>query len=63
MDDNVHFQNAVRLAHELTKADKQFDVMIYPKMRHGPGQVQNWHLTQLKWRHMQHHLGGPLKKA
>ena len=37
MDDNVHFQNSVRLAYELQKADKQFDVMIYPKTRHGPG--------------------------
>ena len=37
MDDNVHFQNTVRLAYELQKADKQFDVMIYPKMRHGLG--------------------------
>jgi dipeptidyl-peptidase 4 len=63
MDDNVHFQNAIRLAHELTKADKQFDMVCYPKMRHGPGPVQSWHLTQLKWRHMQHHLGGPVKKS
>ena len=35
MDDNVHIPNTVRLAYELEKADKQFDVMIYPKSRHG----------------------------
>jgi dipeptidyl-peptidase-4 len=63
MDDNVHFQNTVRLAYELEKADKQFDVMIYPKMRHGPGPMQQWHLRQLIWRHMQLHLGGPVKQA
>ena len=32
MDDNVHFQNTIRLAYELQKADKQFDMMIYPKI-------------------------------
>ena len=64
MDDNVHFQNTVRLAYELQKADKQFDVMFYPKSRHGlPGPNQRWHLQQLMWRHMQMHLGGPVKKG
>jgi dipeptidyl-peptidase-4 len=64
MDDNVHFQNTVRLAYELEKADKQFDVMIYPKSRHGlSGPNQSWHLRQFIWRHMQAELGGPVKKA
>jgi dipeptidyl-peptidase-4 len=64
MDDNVHFQNTVRFAYELQKADKQFDVMIYPKSRHGLGSPQqNLHLRQLIWRNMQAHLGGPMKKA
>ncbi len=35
MDDNVHLQNSVKLAHALQKAGKQFDMMIYPTSRHG----------------------------
>ena len=35
MDDNVHMQNTIQLAYELQKAGKQFDLMIYPKSRHG----------------------------
>jgi dipeptidyl-peptidase-4 len=35
MDDNVHMQNTIQLAYELQKAGKQFQMMIYPKSRHG----------------------------
>jgi dipeptidyl-peptidase-4 len=35
MDDNVHMQNTVQFVYELQKAGKQFDLMIYPKSRHG----------------------------
>ncbi len=31
MDDNVHLQNALQLMEALQKADKEFDVMIYPR--------------------------------
>lgn len=34
MDDNVHFQNAVKLMYELQKAGVQFEFMAYPKSRH-----------------------------
>jgi dipeptidyl-peptidase-4 len=36
-DDNVHLQNTVQLVHELQRADKDFEVMIYPTARHGIG--------------------------
>lgn len=35
MDDNVHFQNTVQLVQELQKADKEFELMVYPRSRHG----------------------------
>lgn len=35
MDDNVHLQNTVQLVYELQKAGQQFELMIYPKSRHG----------------------------
>ncbi|HET7712251.1 MAG TPA: prolyl oligopeptidase family serine peptidase, partial [Thermoanaerobaculia bacterium] len=35
IDDNVHMQNTVQFAYELQKAGKQFELMLYPKSRHG----------------------------
>lgn len=35
MDDNVHAQNTVQFAYELQKAGKAFELMLYPKSRHG----------------------------
>lgn len=35
MDDNVHVQNALQLMDALQRAGKSFEVMIYPRARHG----------------------------
>jgi dipeptidyl-peptidase-4 len=35
MDDNVHLQNTLQFVYELQKAGKQFDLMLYPRSRHG----------------------------
>ena len=35
IDDNVHMQNTIQFVYELEKAGKQFDLMVYPKSRHG----------------------------
>ncbi|MFZ2493309.1 MAG: S9 family peptidase [Thermoanaerobaculia bacterium] len=35
IDENVHMQNTLQFAFELQKAGKQFDLMLYPKSRHG----------------------------
>ncbi|QQS32125.1 MAG: S9 family peptidase [Acidobacteriota bacterium] len=46
MDDNVHMQNTTQLAYELQRADKQFDLMLYPTQRHGisnPALVKHWY--------------------
>lgn len=34
MDDNVHISNTMQFVYELQKANKQFDLMVYPKNRH-----------------------------
>jgi dipeptidyl-peptidase-4 len=34
-DDNVHIENTFKLADALQQADKKFELMIYPKSRHG----------------------------
>ena len=48
MDDNVHMQNSVQFAYELQKAGKPFEMMVYPKSRHGIGDGRlNSHLRQL----------------
>ena len=35
MDDNVHMQNTLKFAYALQKADKPFQLMLYPASRHG----------------------------
>jgi len=35
MDDNVHMQNSTKLIRALQRANKDFDVFIYPGFRHG----------------------------
>ncbi|MDB4756131.1 DPP IV N-terminal domain-containing protein [Mariniblastus sp.] len=47
-DDNVHISNTYQLIHALQEAGKEFDLMIYPKNRHGirtPNPMR--HLRQL----------------
>ncbi len=46
MDDNVHMQNTIQLAYALQKANKQFDLMIYPTQQHGlrdTDQIRHWY--------------------
>ncbi len=35
MDDNVHVQNTLQLARALQRADRDFELMVYPTDRHG----------------------------
>jgi dipeptidyl-peptidase-4 len=35
IDENVHVQNTIQFAYELQKAGKPFEMMLYPKSRHG----------------------------
>ncbi|MEZ6108888.1 MAG: prolyl oligopeptidase family serine peptidase [Pirellulaceae bacterium] len=51
MDDNVHLTNTMQLVYELQKANKSFDLMIYPRNRHGVTDPrQNRHLRELMTR-------------
>jgi len=48
IDDNVHMANTIQFVYELQKAGKQFQLMVYPKSRHGvtdPLQVK--HMRQM----------------
>jgi dipeptidyl aminopeptidase/acylaminoacyl peptidase len=35
MDDNVHVQNTLQFVRALQRADKDFELMVYPNDRHG----------------------------
>jgi dipeptidyl aminopeptidase/acylaminoacyl peptidase len=59
IDDNVHVQNTIQFAHELQKAGKPFEMMLYPKARHGvsdPALV--WHMRQLMFDFILRNLKG-----
>jgi dipeptidyl-peptidase-4 len=48
IDDNVHTQNSEQFAYELQRAGKPFEMMVYPKSRHGITDARlNRHLRQL----------------
>ncbi len=57
MDDNVHMQNTLRLVYELQKAGKQFELMIYPRSRHGvQSSDQMYHMRRLMTDFIQENL-------
>jgi dipeptidyl-peptidase-4 len=48
LDDNVHVQNSLQFAYELQRAGKPFEMMLYPKSRHGISDPQlNYHVRRL----------------
>jgi dipeptidyl-peptidase-4 len=59
IDDNVHVQNTVQLVYELQKANKIFQLMLYPKSRHGV--TDPLLVTQMRgtmWKFIQQNLLG-----
>jgi len=47
VDDNVHYQNAVKLVESLIESRKQFQLMIYPEKSHGiRGKNASYHYYQ-----------------
>jgi dipeptidyl-peptidase-4 len=64
MDDNVHMQNSVQFAYELQKAGKPFEMMVYPRSRHGVADGRlNTHLRQLMFDFVMRAIGDEVSSA
>jgi dipeptidyl-peptidase-4 len=58
-DDNVHFQNSVRLVQELIHAGKDFDMMLFPQRLHGiRGEAERVFLFKKMTRFFERNLKG-----
>lgn len=56
-DDNVHLQNSIKLIYELQKAGKDFEIMFYPRNRHGFRDLdQIYHMRRLMTRFIKDNL-------
>jgi dipeptidyl-peptidase-4 len=56
-DDNVHMQNTMQIAQALIAANKQFELMLYPRKTHGiAGAAPRTHLFTRIQRHFEHNL-------
>lgn len=60
MDDNVHLANNTKLIHALQRANKPFEMMLYPEARHGIG---GRHYQRLQYDFIRRALGGPADPA
>ena len=59
IDDNVHMANTMQFVHALQKAQKKFDLMIYPNNRHGVvDPEQSYHQYQTMTDFFRRHLLG-----
>ncbi|MBI2827984.1 MAG: S9 family peptidase [Acidobacteria bacterium] len=59
IDDNVHRQNSEQFVYELQRAGKSFEMMIYPRQRHGVTDPRlNKHLRQLMFDFIMRAVGG-----
>ncbi len=61
IDDNVHPGNTMQLALALQKAEKPFDLMIYPGQRHGVGGAQANHWKRMQLESIERWLLGPAR--
>jgi dipeptidyl-peptidase-4 len=59
IDDSVHRQNSEQFVYELQRAGKSFEMMIYPRQRHGVTDPRlNKHLRQLMFDFIVGAVGG-----
>ena len=41
VDENVHFRHTARLINSLNKADKDYDLLVFPEERHMPRRLED----------------------
>jgi dipeptidyl-peptidase-4 len=58
-DDNVHPENTIQLVHALQESNKPFELMLYPKARHG---IFGSHYNKLMFNFMVEAMGKPEAK-
>ena len=58
LDDNVNPSATFKLAEALIKADKDFDLVIFPSQRHGYRGVHRNYFLKKRWNYFVEHLGG-----
>ena len=56
IDDNVNPSATFKMAEALVKADKQFDLLILPGMRHGYSDEHRKYFTKTRWNYFVEHL-------
>ena len=56
IDENVNPSATFKLAEMLVRADKQFDMLIFPSQRHGYQGVQQQYFTKKRWNYFVEHL-------
>ena len=56
MDDNVHPQNSLQIISKFEDLDKDFEMMFYPKARHGVGFPKFFHANRLKMKFIYKYL-------
>ena len=57
LDDNVPPSNTMLVVEELIKANKDFDLILFPNKRHGYGDMSNY-MMRRKWDYFVKHLKG-----
>ncbi|MGY0799859.1 DPP IV N-terminal domain-containing protein [Lysobacter sp. A286] len=62
MDDNVPPQNTLLVVDALVKANKDFDLLLFPNARHGFGEDTNY-MTRRRWDYFVQHLMGATPPA
>jgi dipeptidyl aminopeptidase/acylaminoacyl peptidase len=58
IDENVNPSATFKLAEALIKADKEFDLLIFPSQRHGYSGVHRQYFTKKRWNYFIEHLLG-----
>ena len=58
IDENVNPSATFKLAEALVKADKEFDMLIFPSQRHGYAGRYNDYFTKKRWNYFVEHLLG-----